>query len=65
MSLEIKRLHTERDGKIELGGGNPYAHKTEIPCPVGAIRRFSAISKGLNPVLRNFHLEVAVQRGGP
>lgn len=27
-------LHTERDGKIELGGGNPYAHKTgdTVPC---------------------------------
>ena len=39
--------------------------KLEILCPVRAIRRFSAISKGLNPALRNFHLEVAVRRGGP
>lgn len=39
--------------------------KLEIRFPVGATRRFSAISKGLNPVLRNFHLEVAVRHGGP
>ena len=51
--------------RLSWEGGNPYAHKLEIPCPVGAIRRFSAIGKGLNAVLRNFHLEVAVRGGGP
>ena len=39
--------------------------KLEMACPMGAIRHFSAISKGLNAVLRNFHLEVAVRGEGP